>query len=100
MTDRYPFHQSSTAKPLIPKASAKRPTAVRLALVRSASRRERTGSQREPAPPRRIARPHYWYLLRNIWKHQRLNELVNHSCIHTDFYLFHSIIANLFSLHF
>ena len=36
--------KSSTAKPLMSWASAKRPTAVKLAQVRSVSRRDRTGS--------------------------------------------------------
>lgn len=35
----------------MPWASAKRPTAIKLAHVRNASRRERTGSQRDPGPP-------------------------------------------------
>ncbi|MBD9616076.1 hypothetical protein IB251_02660 [Pseudomonas sp. PDM07] len=37
--------------------SAKRSTAVKLAQVRNGSRRERTGNQRAPLPPRRIEQP-------------------------------------------
>jgi len=39
--------------------SAKRPTAVRLVQVRSASRRERTANQRLPEPDSRIASVHF-----------------------------------------
>jgi hypothetical protein len=38
----------------MPTLSAKRPTAFRLAQVRSVSRRERTGTKRSPLLPKRI----------------------------------------------
>ncbi|VVP66179.1 hypothetical protein PS906_01177 [Pseudomonas fluorescens] len=48
---------SSILNPLSTTLSAKRPTAVKLAQVRSDLRRERTGTQRATLPPRRIDRP-------------------------------------------
>ncbi|CAI8840952.1 hypothetical protein EMIT0P74_220084 [Pseudomonas sp. IT-P74] len=48
---------SSTIKPRSPIPSANQPTAVKLAQVRTFSRRERTGTQRAPLPPNRVEIP-------------------------------------------
>ena len=49
---------SYTLNPRMPTASAKRPTAVRLAQVRNGTRQERTGTRRAVGPPKRMDKVH------------------------------------------